>query len=259
MRENYSNELKSRTELDVLLRGGLDDIKREMALKANQEELTRLATQIHTKYAKVGITAEELGLPAVTNAKSSGQSGKDDIELMFADDTDDLALPPRTAGTSDGRPSSSHSIKLRRIRGMIKQAQSHVATKLAQDMKLSTPVERLKYLQSLLNQEKVVKLLYERTFPFQTYNYSSNNNNSSPSNQAQEYNSNQPAVDNNNGFFSDYNNTTTVSSKQKGVLIQETDTADFERLQLGEVPVTAAMGDEDRARHHQNRPFTDSL
>ena len=267
----------------MVLRACLDDTKREMALKANQEELTKLATHIHTKYARVGITAEELGLPPSYNnsnsvkhpqaATTGGQSGKDDIELMLTDDTDDAALPrPRSsAGVTDGRPSSSHSIKMRRIRSMIKQAQSHVATKLAQDMKLNTANDRLKYLQSLLNQEKVVKLLYDRTFPFQTYNYNNsnnnNNNNNSPANKIQEDN-NYPADNNNNDFFNDYNttNTTTTSLNQhKGGLLQDTDayadTADFAKLQLDEQqhPMTAAMSEGERALHSQTRPFTDSL
>ena len=39
MRDNYNQELKSRTELEVLLRQCLQDVKREMMIKATEEEM----------------------------------------------------------------------------------------------------------------------------------------------------------------------------------------------------------------------------
>ena len=70
MRENYSNELKSRTELEMLLRNSLDDIKREKALKTNQEEMNQIAFQIQEAYVRVGMTADEY--EKLENAMSGG-------------------------------------------------------------------------------------------------------------------------------------------------------------------------------------------
>lgn len=119
VRENYSNELKSRTELELVLRACLDDLRREMVLKATQDEIAALTLDL----------THEQGM------------------------------------TGTGRPSSSNTVNRRRIRSMVKQARQPAEPKRAQDIGLDTSESRQKFLQMLLSQEKVIKLLYEKALP----------------------------------------------------------------------------------------------